>query len=58
MNIYDELLKPIDRNPHNNYDTVMKFFQHAQIHSCQGKPERLKRRNTKIQMHDLRYIKF
>ena len=29
MNIYDQLLKPIDSNPHENYDIFMKLIQDA-----------------------------
>ena len=28
-NIYDQLLKPIDSNPHENYDIFMKIIQQA-----------------------------
>ena len=29
MNIYDQLLKPIDSSPHEKYDIVMKLIQDA-----------------------------
>ena len=29
MNIYDQLLKPIDSSPHENYDIFMKLIQDA-----------------------------
>ena len=29
MNIYDQLLKPIDSSPHENYDIFMKLIQYA-----------------------------
>ena len=29
MNVYDQLLKPIDSSPHGNYDIFMKLIQDA-----------------------------
>ena len=47
MNIYDQLLKPIDSSPHENYDIFMKLIQDAKNLHFQRKQLSLIKRSTK-----------
>ena len=46
-NIYDQLLKPIDSNPHENYDTFMKIIQQAKDTHLPRKTVKFKKKKHK-----------
>ena len=46
-NIYDQLLKPIDSNPYENYDTFMKIIQQAKDTHFPRKTVKFKKKKHK-----------
>ena len=54
MNIYDQLLKPIDSSPHENYDVFMKLIQEAKNTQFPKKSVKFnKKKHKKIKMDDI-----
>ena len=58
MNIYDQLLEPIDGSPHENYDVFMKLIQEAKNTHFPKKTVKFnKKKHNKIKMDDIWYNK-
>ena len=49
MNIYDQLLKPIDSSPHESYDVFMKLIQEAKNTHFPKKTAKFNKKKHKIQ---------